>query len=118
MTGDSPTRRRARRRAGVVTISWRDIPAQVNAVRGDDSAQALLPARFQHAIDRAAVVAGCTDTTSYVTEWRRTTSPAPAGDLGSAAEAEAERLAAAYPPDRLERLVGDGGVDRRGGEAT
>ena len=57
--------------AQLVTIYWRDIPAQVTAQRGSNREKALLAARFQHAIDRAAMVAGCTDPDSYVAEWRR-----------------------------------------------
>lgn len=98
------SRRRGQR--GLVTIWWRDIPAQVTA----GTAKALLDARFQHAIDRAAVVAGLTDTSSYVAEWRRVTGPVD-GDPTDAATAEAERLDAAYPPDRLEALVRAGGVE-------
>ena len=50
--------------ARLVTIYWRDIPAQVTAQRGRSREKALLDARFQDAIDRAAIVAGLTDTDS------------------------------------------------------
>ena len=43
--------------AKLVTIYWRDIPAQVTAQAGRHREKALLDARFQHAIDRAATVA-------------------------------------------------------------
>lgn len=104
--------RRSRRRSGaqLTIISWRDIPAQVTASSGDNTGKALLSARFQHAIDRAAVVADMTDTQSYVGEWQRTTKPL-AGDLAGAAEAEAELLEEAYPRDRLEALVANGGAE-------
>jgi hypothetical protein len=103
----------SRRRRGatpeMVTIYWRDIPAQVNAGQGREKAQAMLSPRFQHAIDRAAGVAGLTDTHSYVQEWRRETGPVD-GDLQAAAEAEAQRLEELYDRDRLEALVAAGGV--------
>ena len=57
--------------AQLVTIYWRDIPAQVTAQQGRNREKALLGARFQHAIDRAAMVAGMDDTDSYVAQWRR-----------------------------------------------
>ena len=44
--------------AQLVTIYWRDIPAQITAQQGRTREKALLDARFQHAIDRAAMIAG------------------------------------------------------------
>ena len=101
-----------RRRAGapeLITIYWRDIPAQVNAGQGREKAQAMLSERFQHAIDRAAGVAGLTDTHAYVQEWRRETQPVD-GDLQAAADAEAQRLEAHFDRDHLEALVAQGGA--------
>ena len=57
--------------ARLIASYWRDIPAQVTAQEGRSREKALLDARFQHAIDRAAMVADCTDSDSYVAEWRR-----------------------------------------------
>ncbi len=93
----------------LVTIFWRDIPAQVTASSGDDRVKVLLDARFQHAIDRAAMVAGKSDTQSYVAEWRREVKPFD-GDPQTAAEAEAEQVNAAYDADTIEALVRSGGV--------
>lgn len=108
------SRRRGSARA-VVVIWWRDIPAQVTAggpARGSGpSRKVLLDARFQHAIDRAAVVAGCTDTTSYVAEWRRTSEPLE-GDPEAEARRAANALETAFPAERLEQLVRTGGWDR------
>ena len=73
----------------------------------------LLDARFQHAIDRAAAVAGLTATDDYVNEWRVV--PEPLDDTGIDVAAMLDRrcadLEAAYPRDRLEALVATGGVD-------
>lgn len=102
-----------RRRGGgpeLVTIYWRDIPAQVNASSDAGKHQAMLSARFQHAIDRAAGVAGLTDTDSYVQQWRRVSVPLD-GDPSTAADDEAARLEAHYDRDRLEDLVANGGED-------
>lgn len=95
----------------LVTIYWRDIPAQVTAGSRATGAKVLLGARFQHAIDRAAVVAGKTDTQSYVAEWRRATEPL-SGDASEAATARAEAIEAEYPRDALERLVRSGGTEQ------
>ncbi len=102
----------SRRRGGVnsvVVIYWRDIPAHVAAGDRENGEKVLLDARFQHAIDRAAAVAGKTDTSSYVAEWRRVTTPL-SGDPAAAAATRAAELDASYPPARLERLVRAGGV--------
>ena len=53
--------RRSGRRGGtaeVVTIYWRDIPAQVNGQQGRDRHQLLLSSKFQRAVDRAKRKAG------------------------------------------------------------
>ena len=96
--------------AQLVTIYWRDIPAQVTAQQGRTREKALLDARFQHAIDRAAMVAGLDDTDSYVAQWRRESAEL-AGDLAAAVATETTRINAAYDRDRLERLVRSGGVE-------
>ena len=96
--------------ASLVTIYWRDIPAQVTAQRGRSREKALLDARFQDAIDRAAIVAGLTDTDSYLAEWRRVAARCN-GDMAATVAAEVARLEDAYPGDRLERLIRAGGVE-------
>ena len=98
--------------AQLVTIYWRDIPAQVTAQQGRNREKALLDARFQHAIDRAAMVAGMDDTDSYVAQWRRETVECLV-DLAPAVAVEATRLDEAYPDDRLERLVRSGGAEEQ-----
>ncbi|MDP6078006.1 MAG: virulence factor [Acidimicrobiales bacterium] len=95
--------------AKLVTIYWRDIPAQVTAQTGRHREKALLDARFQHAIDRAATVAGFTETNDYVAEWRREAVDCGA-DTATAVAAEASRLNEAFPPERLEDLVRSGGL--------
>ncbi len=92
----------------LVVISWRDIPAQVNAQAGRRRHQVVLDDRFQQAIDRAAIVAGKTTAQDYVAEWRRTSTPC-GDDLEAVAAKEAERLEQSYPPERLDRLAANGG---------
>lgn len=105
------------RRPQLVTIYWRDIPAQVNAASRTDKHQVLLKPRFQKAIDRAAMVAGITTASDYVNEWRREAVAAD-GDLAAAAEAEAARLDAEFDADRLEALVQAGGFSPAGADSS
>jgi hypothetical protein len=102
-----------RRGNELVVIYWRDIPAQVNARAGTEKHQAILPRRFQRAIDDAAMVAGKKTANEYVGEWRRTSLPIPAdGDgIQPAAESEARRLDDAFPRERLQLFVANGGFD-------
>ena len=97
----------------LIVISWRDIPAQVNARVGADKYQVVLPRRFQRAIDDAAMVAGKKTASEYVGEWRRESLPMAEGGDGieAAANAEAQRLDGAFSKARLQRFVANGGWD-------
>jgi hypothetical protein len=102
-----------RRGNELVVISWRDIPAQVNARSGTDKHQVVLARRFQRAIDDAAMVAGKKTASEYVGEWRRVSLALPP-DLDAiavAATEEADRLDDAFPKERLQRFVANGGWD-------
>lgn len=94
----------------VVVITWRDIPAQVKGKVGDLKHDAVLPHRFQKAVDRAAMVAGKKTYDEYITEWRRTTEPF-SGDLAAAVDEIAARIEAEYTNERLMTLVANGGWD-------
>lgn len=96
--------------AELVTIYWRDIPAQVTAQKGRAREKALLDARFQHAIDRAAMAAGMDDTDSYIAQWRRESTPL-SDDMATAVADEIARIDAAYDRERLEHLVQAGGIE-------
>ncbi len=98
------------RKPQLITIFWRDIPAQVNTKSRTDKHQVLLKPRFQKAIDRAAMVADITTASGYVNEWRRHAVDVD-GDLAAAAQAEANRLEAMFDAPRLEELVIAGGFD-------
>ena len=56
-----------------IDIMWRDIPSQVLIKRGRDRGKYMLSARFQEAIDRAAMRAGKGGSDAYLEEWRRVT---------------------------------------------
>ena len=96
--------------AELSVISWRDIPAQVVARSGRTKARAELPARFQIAIDRAAMNAGLVGSDSYLQEWRRETR-ACGDDLDAEVVAETDRLVESHPPEHVDRLVDIEGFD-------
>ena len=103
----------ARRRGNtnaLITIYWRDIPAQVTASANGETAKVMLEPRFQHAIDRAAAVADLTETEAYVAQWRRVSTPLDQ-DPQAKADQAAETLNADYPRERLEQLVAQGGAE-------
>lgn len=104
------SRRRAKTNE-LTTIFWRDIPAQVAATSAGQTYKALLEPRFQHAIDRAATVAGLTETAAYVAEWRRESMPLDPGvDADSLTQETASRLQSVYDRAKLESLVANGGL--------
>jgi hypothetical protein len=97
----------------IVTIWWRDIPTHVNAQSGRTRYRAVLPRRFQRAVDEAAMAAGLTQANDYVAEWRRTsephTGPTTPAALQAAADAVASGFDADYPKARLLALSANGG---------
>ena len=100
--------------AELVIIYWRDIPAQVIAKAGRKSARAQLSPRFTEAIDAAAMRAGLTNSDAYLAEWRRG-DPSPCADGLDMAVADAvAALETAYDPERLKKLIADGGKDAGG----
>lgn len=108
--------RRRGSNGNLVVICWRDIPAQVNAGSGSSKIQRILPRRFQRAIDRAATVAGKTQASEYVGEWRRKVIPGDPADPEGAALRAAEEFESAFPLARLDAFVATGGWDPETGE--
>lgn len=93
-----------------IFVYWRDIPSQVIVQRGRKREKALLSARFQEAIDRAAMRAGKGSSDAYIAEWRRETLRDDSGDgLDRIAAREVERLESEYSDDRLLQLIRDHG---------
>jgi len=96
--------------AHLIIISWRDIPAQVIVKRGRETAKVQLSARFQEAVDRAAMRAGKGSSDAYLADWKRS-DPRPCGeDLHAVAAAEAAKLEARYTDEDLERLIRSKGL--------
>jgi hypothetical protein len=94
----------------LIVIHWRDIPSQVTAREGRRNAKAMLPMRFQAAVDKAATVAGKKDMDEYLAEWRRVERPC-SEDLEAEVAAEVARIEAAYPKERLRALTANRGLE-------
>ena len=89
-----------------ICVFWRDIPSQVIVQRGRQREKSMLSARFQEAIDRAAMRAGKGSSDAYIAEWRRETARCDAdGDLRQIAVREASRLESEFSDDRLNALI-------------
>jgi hypothetical protein len=98
----------------LITVYWRDIPAQVIGRKGRKSVcKKLLDPRFQHAIDRAAMRARKTSENAYLEDWRRVSSPCE-GDVEQAVTDEACRIESEYSVDVLDTLARAGGRSKTG----
>lgn len=99
--------------AQLITLYWRDIPAQVIAERGRgrkrEQAKIELSRRFAIAIDAAAMRDGADSTDDYLAEWRRGDPVECGEDLEAEAVAKAAELEEDYPADRVRQLVENGG---------
>jgi hypothetical protein len=96
--------------ASLTLIYWRDIPAQVVVRRGRETAKVILSARFQEAVDRAAMRAGKGSSDAYLAEWRRSAATPCSDNIENEAAAEAGRIEARYTDEDLERLIRAKGV--------
>lgn len=95
--------------AQLITVLWRDIPAQVIVKQGRKSVKAQLSDRFQEAIDRAAMRAGKGSSSAYMEDWKRSSEPC-GDDLQQEADTAIKRLEAAFSDEQLEQLVRSHGV--------
>jgi hypothetical protein len=96
----------------LVTLWWRDIPAQVIAGSGRRAAKIPLPDRFAEAIDRAAMRAGLAGEDGYLAQWRRVDEGALAGEAAAVARARVREIEADWPDGRLKAAALAGGVER------
>lgn len=103
--------------ASLVVTYWRDIPAQVVVEKGRgrrrEGAKVELAPRFAAAIDAAAMRGDAAGADAYLDDWRRS-DPVEVPDEGmeATAAAEAARIEAAWPADRLRAVVAAGGRER------
>lgn len=96
--------------AELITIMWRDIPAQVTARAGRRKVAVQLDDRFQVAIDRAAVKAGKETTDEYLAQWHRIVREC-GPDLTEEADAAAAEIEDRFTPEVLGGYVRNGGLD-------
>ena len=93
-----------------IDILWRDIPSQVLIKRGRDRGKYMLSARFQEAIDRAAMRAGKGGSDAYLDEWRRVTTAIEAeGALADIAAHLGQEIEAQYSDEDITRLAKQNG---------
>lgn len=90
--------------AKLITVFWRDIPAQVMAKERRETAKVQLSERFADAIDRAAMRAGKGSTDAYLEEWKKVAVPC-GDDLQAEADAAAAKIEADYDKERLMTLI-------------
>ena len=94
----------------VITVYWRDIPAQVIVGKGRRAAKIQLPERFEQAIDRCAMKVGAKEDDAYLAEWRKAGPTRVDGESDQAiAEAEATRLETEFDLDRIKTLIANDG---------
>ena len=95
--------------AKLIIVYWRDIPAQVMAKKGRESAKLMLSVRFQEAIDRAAMRAGKGGSEAYMSEWRREPQEC-SDDLQAEVDVVAERIENAWSDEDLAVITRNRGV--------
>ena len=103
--------------AKLISIYWRDIPAQVIGRAGRRSSiKKELDARFAKAIDRAAMRAGRGSSDAYLEDWRRVTEEVE-GDLEALVNERVAALEEAFDDKTLEETVKAGGLTDKGNGA-
>ena len=96
--------------AELTVIRWRDIPMQLVARgEGTAAARALLPERFQEAVDAAAMVAGLIGSDDYTGQMQMERRPCD-DDLDAEVAAEQERLEAEWTDEILRAAIRSGGI--------
>jgi hypothetical protein len=95
--------------AKLISIYWRDIPAQVVGRVGRRKYKRELDARFMKAIDRAAMRAGRGSSDAYLADWRRESETAE-GDVEKLVAEKVTALERAFPEEYLEKVVKAGGL--------
>lgn len=94
----------------LITVYWRDIPAQVIARKGRKTAfKKELHPRFQRAIDRAAMRARKQSEDAYLADWRRE-SESCGDDLEGAVNEVVRRLEAEWTVELLDTVARRGGL--------
>jgi len=99
--------------AHIITVFWRDIPAQVIAEEGKGrnrkQVKIELEKRFIIAIDAAAMKSGADNTDDYLNGWRRSKPENITGSLKSEAGELRQKLEKKYSNVELKVLISNGG---------
>ena len=95
--------------ARLISIYWRDIPAQVIGREARRKVKRELDPRFARAIDRAAMRAGRGSSDAYLADWRRETETV-SGDLEALVAARVRELEERFAKGYLEKVVKAGGL--------
>jgi hypothetical protein len=85
----------------VQVTSWRELPSLVVAREGDQQVKVMLAARFQEAIDEAAMRLGAEDADGYLAGWQRSDWTPAQGSAQEAAELTAASLEQTWTPEAL-----------------
>jgi len=86
---------------------WRDLPSLVTVRDGDDVTKSPLAARFQEAIDEAAMRLGDTGSDDYLAGWIRGEWTTADGSTTDVAERVAAELEEQWTPARLAAYLDD-----------
>ena len=80
---------------------WRELPSLVVAREGDHLTKSPLPARFQEAIDEAAMRLGDTGSDAYLAGWRRSEWTSTDGTGAEVTERLVAGLEQEWPEDKV-----------------
>jgi hypothetical protein len=80
---------------------WRELPSMVAARADDETVKAELAARFQEAIDEAAMRLGDTGADDYLAGWERSPWTEVDGTPSEVLDRVTAELDAAWPADRI-----------------
>jgi hypothetical protein len=95
--------------AKLTVMYWRDIPSQVLAQQGRERFAVQLSARFQEAIDSAAMFAGKSEADAYMEHWRKEVTEC-GENLQEEAEKKAGELEAVFSDEQLRLLIKNKGL--------
>lgn len=96
--------------AKLISIFWRDIPAQVICRVGRENIKRELSPRFAKAIDRAAMRAGRGSSDAYLADWRRESEEVD-GDSEQILGERVAQLESHFTDEYLEKVVKAGGLE-------
>ena len=97
--------------AKLISIYWRDIPAQVVGRQGRTNFKKELEPRFAKAIDRAAMRAGRGSSDAYLEDWRRETEIFE-GNIQELVKSRVAMLESRFDDEYLEAVVKAGGLEQ------